>query len=188
MIREKNKSLLPSLTPLIQNFESSLKKEEKKKEKRKTPENESTLTISNRLFSFTSQSGVHVFQSILSKQLRLNFIPFISVFFCRSQLQSRRKVESLRFLKSKHMHPPGPYISAKSKATAHCGRFGALGAKKHKIKDGARKAMLKAWLVFLSFFIYFPRLVAIIGGSNSKNCRSCLFTVKPGQAFPSLTN
>ena len=61
------------------------------------------------------------------------------------------------------MHPTGPYISAKSKEAAHCGRFGALGTKKHKIKDGARKAMPKAWLVFLSFFIYFSRLVAIIG-------------------------
>ena len=59
------------------------------------------LPISNRLFSFTSQSGIHVFQSILSKQPRLNFIPFISVLllllFCRSQGQSRRKVESLCF-------------------------------------------------------------------------------------------
>ena len=73
------------------------------------------------------------------------------------------------------MHPPGPYISAKRKETAHCGRFGALGAKKHKIKDGARKAMPKAWLVFLSFFIYFARLVKIIGGSNRKNCRRYLF-------------
>ena len=63
------------------------------------------------------------------------------------------------------MHPPGPYISAKSEEAAHCGRFGALGTKKHTDKDGARKA----WLVFLSFFIYFARLVAIIGGSYSKN-------------------
>ena len=61
------------------------------------------------------------------------------------------------------MHSPGPYISAKSKETAHCGRFGTLGTKKFKIKDGARKAMQKAWLVFISFFIYFARLVAIIG-------------------------
>ena len=71
------------------------------------------------------------------------------------------------------MHPPGPYISAKSKATAHCGRFGALGAKKYKIKDGARKA--KGMVGFSLVFIYFPRLVAIIGGSNSENCRRCLF-------------
>ena len=35
--------------------------------------------------------------------------------------------------------------------------------------------MRKAWLVFLSFFIYFARLVAIIGGSNSKDCRRYLF-------------
>ena len=73
------------------------------------------------------------------------------------------------------MHPPGANISAKSKETAHCGRFGTLGTKKHKIKDGARKAVRKAWLVFLSFFIYFARLVAIIGGSNSKDCRSYRF-------------
>ena len=32
----------------------------------------------------------------------------------------------------------------------------------------------KAWLVFLSFFIFFARLVAIIGGSNSKNCTHSL--------------
>ena len=59
------------------------------------------------------------------------------------------------------MNPLGPSTSAKSKEAAHCARFGALGTKKYKIKDGAR--MLKAWLVFLSFFSYFPRLVAIIG-------------------------
>ena len=103
------------------------------KEKIKTPENEPVLPIFNRLLSFTSESGIHVFQSILSKQLRLNFIPFISVlllslfFFCRSQGQSRRKVEfeSLCFfLSSRHMHPPGTYISAKSKVAAHCGRCG----------------------------------------------------------------
>ena len=81
--KKKNKGLLPSLTPLIQNFESSLKKEKKKrkKEKRKTPENEPALLISNYLFSFTPQSGVHVFQSILSKQPCSNFIPFIPVLF-----------------------------------------------------------------------------------------------------------
>ena len=103
-----------------------------------------------------------MFQSILSKPPLLNFIPFVCLFgfFCRSQRQSRRKVESLCFFSGKHMHPPGTNISAKNKKTAHCGRFGTLGTKKHKIKDGARKA----WLVFLSFFIYFARLVAIIGG------------------------
>jgi len=37
------------------------------------------------------------------------------------------------------MHPPWTYISAKNKEAAHCARFGALGTKKHKIKDGARK-------------------------------------------------
>ena len=87
----------------------------------KTPENELALPISNRLFAFTSQSGIHVFQSILSKQPRLNCIPFISVFvclflflfcffFCRSQRRSRGKVESLCFfLSRRHMHPPGSY-------------------------------------------------------------------------------
>ena len=49
------------------------------------------------------------------------------------------------------MHPPGTYISAKSKVAAHCGRCGTLGAKTHKIKDGGRKAMQKAWLVFSRF-------------------------------------
>ena len=132
IIIRKKKGLLPSLTQLIHNFKKSQKKREKrKKEKIKTPENEPVLPIFNRLFSFTSESGIHVFQSILSKQLRLNFIPFISVlllslfFFCRSQGQSRRKVESLCFfLSSRHMHPPGTYISAKSKVAAHCGRCG----------------------------------------------------------------
>ena len=77
---KKKKGLLPSLTQLIHNFKKSQKKREKrKKEKIKTPENEPVLPIFNRLFSFTSESGIHVFQSILSKQPRLNFIPFISV-------------------------------------------------------------------------------------------------------------
>ena len=78
------------------------------------------------------------------------------------------------FFKQQTHAPPGTYISAKSKVAAHCGRCGTLGAKKHKIKDGARKAMQKAWLVFLSFFIFFARLVAIVGGSNSKNCTHSL--------------
>ena len=61
------------------------------------------LPISNRLFSFTSQSGIHVFQSILSKQPRLIYlfpiyfcvaVVVVVGFFCRSQGQSRRKVES----------------------------------------------------------------------------------------------
>ena len=51
------------------------------------------------------------------------------------------------------MLPPRPYISARSKEAAHCGRFGALGTKKHKIKDGARKAegMVGFSLVFHLF-------------------------------------
>ena len=80
------------------------------------------------------------------------------------------KIASLfYFFSSTHMHPPGPYISAKSQEAAHCGRFGALGTKLNS------KMARKAWLVFLSFFIYFARLVAIIGGSNSNNCRRYRF-------------
>ena len=63
------------------------------------------------------------------------------------------------------MHPPGTYNSAKSKEAAkshnrmaleaaHCGRFGTLGAKNHKIKDGAWKAMQKAWFVSLVFHLF----------------------------------
>ena len=85
--------------------------------------------ISNLLFSFTSQSGIHVFQSIWSKPSRLNFIPFLSVFFvCRSQRQSRRKM----FFSSEHIHPPGTNISAKSNEAAHCGRFGTWELKNTK--------------------------------------------------------
>ena len=83
-----------------------------------------------------------MFQSILSKPPLLNFIPFVSfflIFFCRSQRQSRRKVESQCFF-FKHIHPPEANISVKSKETAHCERFGTLGTKTHKIKDGAPKA------------------------------------------------
>ena len=117
------------------------------------------------------------------KTTPLNFIPFLSVclfvwffFFCRSERQSRRNVESVCFFfSSKHIHPPGANISVKSKGAAHCGRFGTLGTKKHAIKDGAQKAVPKAWLVFLSFFKYISRLVGIIGGSNSKNCRRYRF-------------
>ena len=61
------------------------------------------------------------------------------------------------------MHPPGLYFSAESKEAAHCGRFGALGTNTHS--KMARGSMV----VFLPFFIYFARLVAIIDGSNSKN-------------------
>ena len=86
-----------------------------------------------------------MFQSILSKQPRLNFIPFISVLFCRSERQSGQNVESLGFFRfffgSNTCTHRGPIFSAKSKEAAHCGQFGALGTKKHKIKDGARKAM-----------------------------------------------
>ena len=118
-----------------------------------------------------------MFQSILPKPHLLNFIPFVSFFFffCRSQRQSRRKVEGLCFFFcSKHMHAPGANISAKSKETAHCGRFGPWELKSTKSKM-ARGRQQKAWLVFLSFFIYFARLVAILGGSNSKDCRRYRF-------------
>ena len=43
-----------------------------------------------------------------------------------------------------------------------------LNSTKSKMARGRHQ---KAWLVFLSFFICFARLVAIIGGSNSKKCR-----------------
>ena len=68
-----------------------------------------------------------------------------------TKLQKSRKC--MFFFSSKHMHPPGPYISAKSKEPAHCGRFGTVGTKKHKIKDGARKAkgMVGFSLVFHLF-------------------------------------
>ena len=39
----------------------------------------------------------------------------------------------------------------------------------------ARGRQRKAWLVFISFFIYFARLVAIIGGTNSNDCRRYRF-------------
>ena len=48
------------------------------------------------------------------------------------------------------MHLPGPYISAKSEEAAHCGRFGALGTKKHTDKDGA-EGMVGFSLVFRLF-------------------------------------
>ena len=65
----------------------------------------------------------------------------------------------------------GPIISANSKEAAHCGRFGALGTK-NVIQKMARGR--HGW-VFLSLFIYFARLVAIIGGSYSKNYRKYRF-------------
>ena len=52
-------------------------------------------------------------------------------------------------------------------------RHWKLKSTKSKMARG-RQCMQKAWLVFLSFFIYFARLVAIMGGSNSKNCRRYL--------------
>ena len=114
-----------------------------------------------------------MFQSILSQQPDLKFIPFISVFFfCRSERQSLRKIESmLFFLAADTCTHRGPIISANSKEAAHCGRFGALGTK-NVIQKMARGR--HGW-VFLSLFIYFARLVAIIGGSYSKNCRTYRF-------------
>ena len=118
-----------------------------------------------------------MFQSILSKPHLLNFIPFVSFFFffCRSQRQSRRKVEGLCFFFAANTctHRE-PTFQAKSKETAHCGRFGPWELKSTKSKM-ARGRQQKAWLVFLSFFIYFARLVAILGGSNSKDCRRYRF-------------
>jgi len=68
------------------------------------------------------------------------------------------------------MHPLGPYMSAKSQEAALCGRFGALGTKLN-----SKMARGRAWLVVLSFFVYFARLVAIICVSISKNCRRYRF-------------
>ena len=48
-----------------------------------------------------------MFQSILSKQPRLNFIPFISAFFCRSERQSRQNVEGLCFFLAATHAPTG---------------------------------------------------------------------------------
>ena len=78
-----------------------------------------------------------MFQSILSKQPRLNFVPFIPVFFFLVDKTDKvaEKWKVYVFFEQQHMHPTGPYISAKSKEAAHCGRLGALGTKKHKIKD-----------------------------------------------------
>ena len=121
------------------------------------------------VFIYIPIGEVHVFQFISSRQPRSNFIPFISVFFfffffLQIGAMKSQKQKRYRFLAANTCTHRGPTFSAKSKETAQCGRVGALGTKKYKIKDGAPKAMQKAWLVFLSFFIYFARLVAMIGG------------------------
>ena len=92
------------------------------------------------------KSRVHVFQSILSKPHLLNFIPFVFVFFL---VDLSDKVAEKQKVCVTHAPTGGP-----SKETAHCGRFGTLGSKKHKIKDGARKAtedMVGFYLVFHLF-------------------------------------
>ena len=88
----------------------------------------------------------------LSKQSRLKFIPFIPGFFqqiraTKSQNSSQKIRKSMFFQQQTHAPTQALYISAKSEDAAHCGRFGALGTKKHTDKDGARKA----WLVFSRF-------------------------------------
>ena len=121
-------------------------------------------------FFFLLQPESMYFSRILSQQPCLKFIPSYFCSFCRFERQRRGKdSKSILIFSNKHMHSPGPYISAKSKEAAHYERFGALGTMLNS------KMARKAWLVFLSFFIYFARLVAIIGGSNSKNCRSYRF-------------
>ena len=50
------------------------------------------------------------------------------------------------FFGSKHMHPLGPYILARSMEAAHYERFGALGTKLN-----SKMARGKAWLVFSRF-------------------------------------
>ena len=67
------------------------------------------------------------------------------------------------------MHPRGPIFQQRASRPRFVVDLGHWELS--LIKDGARKA----WLVFLSFFIYFARLVAIIGGSNSNNCRRYRF-------------
>ena len=120
-----------------------------------------------------------MFQSILSKPLLLNFIPFVSFrfffFFCRSQRQSRGKVESLDFfLAANTCTHRGPTFKQNARRPRIVDYFGSWELKSTKSKM-ARGRHQKAWLVFLSFFICFARLVAIIGGSNSKKCRSYRF-------------
>ena len=75
-----------------------------------------------------------MFQSILSQQPDLKFIPFISVFFFFVDLSDRKSQKDsesmlLFFLAANSCTHRGPIISAKSKEAAHYGRFGALGTK-----------------------------------------------------------
>ena len=106
-----------------------------------------------------------MFQSVLSKPHLLNFIPFLS-FFCRSQRQSRRKVEGLCYTCT-HLGLPG----ARARRPRIVDDLGPWELKSTKSKMArGRQCMQRAWLVFISFFIYFARLVAIIGGTNSKDC------------------
>ena len=117
-----------------------------------------------------------MFQSILSKPPLLNFIPFVSfvlIFFCRSQRQSRRKVESQCVFLNTFTHR-GPTFQQRARRPRIVNDLGPWELKRTKSKM-ARRRQQKAWLVFLSFFIYFARLVAIIGGSNSKDCRRYRF-------------
>ena len=80
------------------------------------------------------------------------------------------------------MHPPGanpkanpgPTFKQSARRPRIVDCFGPWELKSTTSKM-ARGRQHKAWLVFLSFFICFARLVAIIGGSNSKDCRSYRF-------------
>ena len=120
-----------------------------------------------------------MFQSILPKPPLLNFIPFVCLFvcffFCTSQRQSHRKVESLCFfLAANTCTHRGLTFQQTARRPRIVDDLGAWELKSTKSKM-ARRRQQKAWLVFISFFIYFARLVAIIGGSNSKDCRRYRF-------------
>ena len=109
----------------------------------------------------------------LSKQPRLNFMAFISVlfFFGRSEWQSCRKVENVCFFYQQAHAPTGALHFSEEQGTRALWTIWELKSTKSKMARGRQRA----WLVFLSFFIYFARLVAIIGGPNRKNCRRYRF-------------
>ena len=67
------------------------------------------------------------------------------------------------FFSNKHINPSGSYFSARRKEAAHCGRFGAL-------ETNIQRWRAEGMVVFQPFLIYFARLVAIIGRSDSNTC------------------
>ena len=119
-----------------------------------------------------------MFQSILSKPPLLNFIPFISFlfFFFFGDLSDKvaEKWKVCVFLAANTCTHRGPTFQQRARRPRIVDDLGPWELKSTKSKM-VRGRQRKAWLVFLSFFIYFARLVAIIGGSNSKNCRRYRF-------------